>query len=176
MAAGSTKRLILTTLAILAFLLVVQVGYSKALTGWIEWDSGQSDTGVVGTRQGFWICRWWATPSLAMFPLLLLTISEHTSAREAHRDPWLLVSLAMILGSIAAAILLGDHNGMPADSDGEWVALLRQHGTWDAARNAQRVSALWLLLPTTLTIAFIVVGARRRASQGALQLVADEDE
>ena len=92
------------------------------------------------------------------------------------RDYRFLLAATLITSTVAGTFLLVDHNRMPAWGDADWFAMVMTHGSWDDARASAHISPLWLLIPTTLTIAFIIASAKRRAVRDAALLAAGEAE
>ncbi len=187
--ADGVRRVAFTILALVALVLVTQAGHARVVDYWCSLDHGAVDDPVItyalqnpGTqgmvvmlRDALWpMLLWWLIPSLLAFPWFFLAIADHNSPAKAMRDRKLLIAGALIFGTVLAAVLLGDRNGMPVASDQELQELMAVQLRLPGVRMTEQVTAAWLAIPVVLTAMYIVYAARRKTVRWDAFLVDDE--
>ncbi len=170
---GKTRRVVFTALAVLVYLSVVLFVYSLACDGF--WRPGIAqhpdfESYVIGRIP---------VPALTLLPVLCMAAAEHNSPVRAVFDLRILLSAALVTATLELGAAIGSWR-----FDGE-QQLATFTAVGDVEHMENRVSAIldeqfftpvWLLIPSSLTIAFIVVGARRRIVRDAALLAAGEDQ
>ena len=158
---SNARRIGFTALAVATFVCLDLAAY------WISRDAAYErmpgDYGVVFSFEAMFLQFEYVLrgASMALIPLGLLLLSTSNSVLRLP-SPRVVVSGALILASMILSGLLGHADAMTCIH-----AHYSAEHLGDYYRERHALSWLWLLLPITITTAFVIFGACRRAVRDA---------